>query len=176
MSRTASLPPDEVREAPRRQMRQATTVTIWRRWLIGVGVALTAFGIAMALASGTPLFEPLNRLIDPAFWEAGPPDPGSTGFEAWAFGAWGATIAGWGVVITLVAREAFGQPERWAWWAVALGTGLWFILDTGVSLAHGVGFNVAVNLVVLVLLAPPLIGTRSAAGVRRSRDPRTATR
>ena len=175
MNRNSSLAPDEARGAARRRTRQATSAGIWRHWLIGVGVALTAFGVVMALASGTPLFEPLNRLIDPAFWEAGPPNPGSTGFEAWAFGVWGATIAGWGVVVTFVAREAFGWPERWAWWAVALGTGLWFVLDTGVSLAHGVGFNVAVNLVVLVLLAVPLIGTRRAAGVRRPRLPRTGT-
>lgn len=150
--------------------------SVWRTWLVCVGIGLTVFGLVMALVSGTPLFEPVNRLIDPAFWEAGPPDPGSANFQAWAYGAWGATLAGWGVVVTFTAREAFRRPERWAWWALALGTGSWFVLDTGISIAHGVGFNVAVNCLVLVLVALPLFGTRSAAARRRPSDPRTSTR
>ena len=149
---------------------------IWRRWLLGVGLGLTTFGMLLALAAGTPLFEPVNRLIDPAFWEAGPPDSGSAAFQAWAYGAWGATLAGWGVVITFVAHEAFGPPEPWAWWALALGTGFWFVLDTATSVAHGVGFNVAVNCLVLVLVAPPLIGTRREAGLRRPRGSRPRAR
>ena len=149
---------------------------MWRTWLVGVGVGLTAFGVAMALASGTVLFEPLYHLIDPAFWQAGPPDPGSVSFRAWAFGAWGATIAGWGVVIALLARDAFGRPERWAWWALAVGTGLWFVLDTVISIMHGVWFNVAINVVVSALVAVPLVATRSAANPRRGSDGRTVDR
>jgi hypothetical protein len=148
----------------------SSDVVIWRTWLVGVGVGLTAFGVFMGLASGTPLFEPLYRLIDPAFWEAGPPDPGSVSFRAWTMGVWGATLAGWGITVTLLAREAFGRHERWAWWALAAGTGTWFVLDTGISLAHGVAFNVAINILVFVVVGVPLVATRSDAGLHREQS------
>jgi hypothetical protein len=136
---------------------------IWRTWLIVVGVGIAAGGVAMAVASGTPLFEPVYRLIDPAFWASGPPDAGTVSFRAWAIGAWAATIAGWGIVVTFVAHAAFGR-EAWAWRALALATGTWFVLDTGISLLHGVGMNVAFNVVVLALVAVPLLATRGTQG------------
>lgn len=133
---------------------------LWRTWLTVVGIGLAVFGTGMALLARTPLFEPLHRLIDPAFWSAGPPDPGSVEFRAWAYGVWGATLAGWGIVVAFLAREAFGRAEPWAWRALALGTGLWFVLDTSVSAVHGVGANVVINVVVLAVVAVPLAATR----------------
>jgi hypothetical protein len=136
---------------------------LYRRWLMVMGGALAIFGVGMSTTSATPLFEPFNRLIDPAFWPARPPDSQTVGFRAWAYGVWGATIAGWGVVIALLAHESFARGERWAWWALAAGTFLWFVLDTAVSLAHGVGFNVAFNIAVLVMIGTPLLAMRSLA-------------
>lgn len=60
----------------------------------------------------------------------------------------------------------FRRRERWAWWALALGTALWFVLDTGISAGHGVGINVAINLTVLVLIGVPLAATRVVASKR----------
>jgi hypothetical protein len=137
---------------------------LYRRWLLVMGGALVVFGVVMSTTSATPVFEPFNRLIDPAFWPARPPDPGAVGFRAWAYGVWGATIAGWGVAIALLAHTPFARRERWAWWAVAAGTCLWFVLDTAVSLAHGVTFNVAFNLALLVIVGIPLVATRELAG------------
>lgn len=134
-----------------------------RRWLVGVGLLVTGFGAVMALASGTPLFDLFNRWVDPAFWSDGPVDPGTVDFQAWVYGAWGATLAGWGLVVTLLAREAFGRGERWAWWALASGVSVWFALDTTISLIHGVIFNVALNVVLFVLITVPLVATRNLA-------------
>ena len=139
------------------------TLEVARRWLTAVGLVVTGFGIVMAVASATPLFEVVNRLIDPAFWSDGPPDPGTAAFRAWVYGAWGATLAGWGVVFSLVAWRGLGNREIWAWWALATGTLLWFFLDSAVSLAHGVTFNVAFNVMLLALVGIPLGATRSAA-------------
>lgn len=136
------------------------TFDFYRKWLVAVGVILAAFGVAMALTSGTPLFRPLQGLVDPAFWPHGSADPGTVEFRAWVYGVWGATIAGWGVAIVFVAAQAFARREPWAWHAIALGTAIWFVLDTGTSLAHGVAFNVALNVVIAVLVAVPLAGTR----------------
>ncbi len=130
-----------------------------RRWLQVLGLLLGAFGTAMALAAGTPAFDTVDRLVDPAFWENGP-DAAAREFQAWAYGVWGATIAGWGIAVAFLAAQAFRRREAWAWHAIAAGTALWFVLDTGLSLAHGVTFNVAFNLAVLLAVAVPLLSTR----------------
>jgi hypothetical protein len=132
----------------------------YRKWLVAVGALLVVFGVAMALASGTALFRPILGLIDPAFWPHGSADPGTVEFRAWVYGVWGATIAGWGIAVVFVAAQAFARREPWAWHGIALGTALWFVLDTGISLAHGVVINAAFNAVVLVLVVVPLGGTR----------------
>ncbi|HEX8941438.1 MAG TPA: hypothetical protein VF763_14920, partial [Candidatus Limnocylindrales bacterium] len=120
----------------------------WCRWLAVVAAGLTAFGLFMAVASGTGLFEPLHRLIDPAFWQS-PPDAAAVAFRAWAYGVWGATLAGWGITIGLLVHDAFARRERWSRQALAVATGAWFVLDTGVSVGHGVTANVVINVVIL---------------------------
>lgn len=131
-----------------------------RRWLQALGLVLAAVGLAMAAAAGTPLFDTVDRFVDPAFWGSPGPDAAARDFQAWAYGVWGATIAGWGIAVAFIAAQAFRRREAWAWHAIALGTALWFVLDTGRSLAHGVTFNVAVNIFVLLAVAVPLLSTR----------------
>jgi hypothetical protein len=125
------------------------------RWLTVVGAGLTVGGVAMALLAGTDLFAPINSLIEPAFWSSAP-DAADVAFRSWVFGAWGATLAGWGLFVAFVASGPFRRGEAWSWWAIAAGTSLWFVLDTGVSLVHGVGANVALNVGLAALVAVPL--------------------
>jgi hypothetical protein len=133
---------------------------LWRTWLMAVGGGLILFGTGMGLLAGTPAFGPLHGLIDPAFWPAGPSDPGTLEFRSWAYGVWGAALAGWGVSVVFLAREMLGRGKPWAWRALAFGTGLWFVLDSSVSAIHGVWINAAINVVVLALVALPLAATR----------------
>jgi hypothetical protein len=109
----------------------------------------------MALLAGTDVFAPINALIDPVFWSSGP-DAADASFRSWVFGAWGATVGGWGLLVAFVAAGPFRRGEPWSWWAIAAGTTLWFVLDTSVSLVHGVGANVALNVVLAALVAVPL--------------------
>lgn len=135
--------------------------SFWQRWLLVIAVALTAFGVVMAFVSGTPVFDVFNSQINPAFWGAGAVEGPAKQFQQWVYGLWGATIAGWGIFITYVARYPFARRERWAWNCLALGIGLWYVLDTGLSLAYGVYFNVAFNTVLLIAAGVPLAFTRS---------------
>lgn len=125
------------------------------RWLTAVGAGLTVGGVAMALLAGTDVFAPINALIDPVFWSPGP-DAADAAFRSWVFGTWGATLAGWGLLVAFVASGPFRRGEAWSWWAIAAGTTLWFVLDTGTSLVHGVVANVAVNVALAALVAVPL--------------------
>jgi len=135
----------------------------YRRWLVADGCLISGFGVVMAVTSGTQLFAPFHELVNPAFWSAAEPDRATAEFQAWVYGTWGATAAGWGLVVAFVAHHAIGRRQRWAWWALALGVSFWFVLDTAISLVHGVAFNVLFNVVVAGLVAAPLVATRSLA-------------
>ncbi len=137
-----------------------TTFSFWQRWLLIVGLIITVFGIAMALLSGTPLFDLFNLQIDPAFWGMNAVDNPVKQFQQWIYGVWGATIAGWGIFATYIARYPFKKKEKWAWNCIVLGLVVWFILDTSLSFFYKVYFNVAFNTALLALVILPLIFTR----------------
>ncbi len=133
--------------------------TFWRRWLLAGTGLLVAFGLAMVFLAGTPAFDPLHHRIDPAFWGDTAPPAAARAFARWAYGAWGATIAGWGVFILAMTAGPFSARERWARNTMAAGLAVWYVLDTGVSLRCGVGFNAALNTALLVMLGLPLACT-----------------
>jgi hypothetical protein len=132
--------------------------TFWCRWLWIASLILIVFGVAMALLNQTIVFATMNRLIDPVFWPAGIPDD-VPAFQGWVYGAWGATVIGWGVMTAVLARFAFPRREGWAWWAMVLGIGAWYVVDTAISAVYGVWVNVILNAVLMVLFALPLAAT-----------------
>jgi hypothetical protein len=132
----------------------------WQRWLVGVSVIVVVFGLFMAFLNRTPLFDLFNRGVDPAFWGADAAPVEAQRFQGWAYGVLGATMAGWGVTLLFLARQAFRRGERWAWNSVLAGILLWFVVDEYISLASGVYFNAAFDVVILVLAGLPLIFTR----------------
>jgi hypothetical protein len=135
----------------------------WQRWLLVVSVAITAFGVFIALLNDTGLFDTVfNDQIDPVFWDQDI-DQDTRDFRRWVYGVLGATVAGWGATMAFLAQNPFKRRERWAWNAIAAGITLWFVLDSYVSLAAENYFNefaLTVPLFVLVML--PLGFTRRA--------------
>jgi zinc transporter ZupT len=132
----------------------------WQKWLFVVGVVVSVFGVLMALLSGTPLFDLFNHQIDPAFWHANAVDTAAKQFQQWIYGVWGATLAGWGIILAYIARYPFIKKERWAWICLLVGFLVWFVLDTSLSLIHEVYFNAVFNIVLFVFGILPLIFTR----------------
>jgi len=137
------------------------TFLLWQKWLLIVCIFISVFGVLIAFLSGTPLFSIFNRQIDPAFWGVNAADAVAGRFQQWLYGVWGATIAGWGIVMSCVVHRPFKNKERWAWNALALGILVWFVLDTGLSIIHKVYFNVAFNTTLLVLAGLPMAFTIS---------------
>lgn len=132
----------------------------WQRGLLGLGIGISLFGLSMTLFSGTHLFAFFNRQIDPAFWGVSPVDVAARQFQQWIYGAWGATIAGWGIVLIYIVRYPFSKKESWAWKGLVYALLVWYILDTSLSVLYRVYFNVALNTGLLVLAAVPLVFTR----------------
>ncbi len=130
----------------------------FQAWLVAVGVAVAIFGAALAVLSDSKLFGAIHPLVDRAFWPAGPDEPARQ-FRSWVYGVVGGTMAGWGVSIAVLASQAFGSREAWAWWSITAALAAWFVLDTGRSLRHRVFANVAINSVLLVAVTIPLAAT-----------------
>jgi hypothetical protein len=131
--------------------------SFWVRWLKIVGSALVLFGLFMTFFNATSLFTLFNEGIDPVFWRESVPGDGTIAFRTWVYGAWGATIAGWGVSLLFLVHFALAQQERWAWFAIAMGMAVWYVLDTGTSMYFRVNFNVVFNSLILVLVSIPLV-------------------
>jgi hypothetical protein len=134
--------------------------TFWQRWLFVLSLIIVTFGLGMAALNGTPLFDLLNRQVDPTFWGTQPIPQAALAFRGWTYGVLGATMAGWGVFIAFVAQSPFRRQERWAWNCTALGILVWYLPDTSISLASGVIFNAVLNTGLLALVALPLFFTR----------------
>jgi len=137
-----------------------TPRTLWIRWMLVVTGLLAGAGVILAVAGGTSALAPLNDRIDPAFWGGAGVTGPAADYRAWIFAVLGGTMAGWAIAMFALVRGGIAKGLRWAWNAVALSLAVWFPLDTGYSLAHGVWINALGNTVILAALAIPLAATR----------------
>jgi hypothetical protein len=75
---------------------------------------------------------------------------------AFVFRVLGAVIVGWMVALAGIATVPLRRREPWAWWTVTVSMVVWFMIDTGMSIAVGqhshAAFNIAFLLAVAVLL------------------------
>ncbi len=133
---------------------------LWRRWLLAVSVIIIAFGAVIALLSWSPVFSIFNWLVNGTFWQGMAPDTSTQEYQLWVYGMLGATMVGWGTFLAYIIRYPFARKEKWSWDCIALGIAAWFIIDTVISAYVTAYFNVAINLLLLVLVALPLIMTR----------------
>ncbi len=85
-----------------------------------------------------------------------------------AVGGIGAAAAGWGAMLYFIAKYPLARGEAWAWHACALSIGIWFVLDTVLSVALGALGNVPVNLAILAVFAAPLALLRLTPQARTS--------
>ena len=132
-----------------------------QKWLTGLGMYLTVFGIVLAVFPQSALMDSVfNNQIDPQFWQNGILPQNAQRFQAWIYGVLGATVAGWGVLLALIALYPFKARQRWAWNGLAAAFGIWFVVDTAISAINGVGFNVVFNTLLLLAAAIPLVLTR----------------
>jgi hypothetical protein len=143
-------------QQPTRPVKARDSFDVWATWLFAVVMVFSVFGVALALFSATPLFDVFHRQIDPVFWGTHPVPSAAHTYQQWVYGVLGAVLAGWGATLAFVVWHPFRARQRWAWWCLGLGVLLWGVIDTSLSLAFGVTFNVVLNLVILVATLLPL--------------------
>jgi hypothetical protein len=132
----------------------------WIRWLIVASAGVVVFGLMLAFFPNMPLLGPINDQLETVF-ALDPPSPGFHPFQHWIYGAWGATIAGWGLLVSFTVWLPLRKKERWAWYALTSSLLLWFLVDSGLSLLFRITDNVILNTLFLLLLGTPLLALRA---------------
>ena len=142
--------------APRSQRAFA----FWTRFLL-VASALFAAQAASWIVIGS--FDPFGLykgLLAHALFGGDGLSPEARTTFRFGVGLLGATTAAFFVLVFLIVRHAFSRREPWSHRAVVAGVAVWFVLDSGFSLAVGAVFNVVlVNVPCLIILAIPLLAT-----------------
>lgn len=131
----------------------------WQKWLVVVSWLVTIFGVFLALANSSPIFQIFNHQVDPIFWYGGTLPDEAVAFRTWVYGAWGGTVAGWGIFMIYLTSRPFKDKQPWSWWCMVAGLAIWFLLDSGLSWRAGVMFNVIFNAVLLLAAGLPLAFT-----------------
>jgi len=127
---------------------------------------LAAVIVAVALYAGGLVI--IGRFVGDevfGFLGFGPDSAGITGGQAldyatFIFGVLGAVILGWMVMTFMVARGPLRRREPWAWTAIAVSIGLWFVVDTGFSLVVGQVEHAVFNVAFLAPIAVALAALR----------------
>jgi hypothetical protein len=122
---------------------------IWWKWLVAASGFVVLFGFVL-LFFGDDLF------LDPPLDALASED---RAFQSWVYGVLGAVMVGWGILLLYVAYVPFRRGERWAWHSLFLALVVWYVLDTGASLYHGVYLNAAFNTGFLVIFGIPLLAS-----------------
>jgi hypothetical protein len=145
-----------------------TSINFWQKWLFIFGLYLFIFGIVLAFFSNSHLINFLfNHQIDPVFWGNVKPPDNAINFRSWIYGVLGAVISGWGIMIAFIAHYPFKEKKKWAWNCIFLAALVWFIPDTIISIKYEVGFNIFVNILLLLLMLLPLVLTYNQFYSRR---------
>lgn len=72
----------------------------------------------------------------------------------------GAVMAGWTYLMIQIVRGPLKEKSAWAWTFLVRSLSLWFVLDTGMSLALGYPMHAVFNLPFAVALGIPLARLR----------------
>ena len=129
----------------------------WRHWLTLVAAGVAALGVVLVLWPGSGVFNLVvfYSLSMPAGFSAE-----AVAYVEFVYGVLGAVLIGWMAMVIALVHGPFRRGEPIAWTMLAASMSIWFVVDSGFSLAMGFWQNAVLNLVVFGLFAVPLVATR----------------
>jgi len=132
----------------------------WITWLTIVLIAVLAYSLLLVVAGAVAgsLFGLLGF---------GPPasidTPELRDYLRLPYMVLGAVLAGWSLLMLLIVRGPLKEGAAWAPRFMLLAVGLWFVLDTGMSLVLGFPTHALFNIPFALALGVPLLVLRRAA-------------
>jgi hypothetical protein len=126
-------------------------------------LVFAAVGLGVAVAGRTALFAPWRAAAAVALFDRPAMPTTLEPFVALTDAILGGSIVGKWIAAAWLVRGPLAAGQRWAWWALVAGLLAWFLLDAGVSLALGAGFNVwMIDLAPLIVFGGLLLRARAA--------------
>ena len=139
-------------------MTESEIPRVWWIWLL-IAYALTALTALASVVFPDVMLDAMSRTF------LGSPDALAIHGEEVVrfFGLISGISAGvslaWTVALSFIVVGPFRQCTRWAWWAIAASTLVWFVVDSGRSIATGFADNAMYNVLWLTMYAIPLAAT-----------------
>ena len=136
-------------------MSNSRVSDLWWKWLVVMCAATVFFSLAL-------IFLPVLSKESFSALYLGSADAylafSETGVRYVLFiqGVLGAVMVGWMLSMIAIIMGPFRRGEFWSWKAIAGSLVLWFLLDSGYSIASGFWQNAILNLTLLVGFAVPL--------------------
>ncbi len=135
----------------------------WRRYLLVVSALFAVQGASWVLMGSFDPFGFYTGLLARSFWGTETLTPEAQKVFSFTVGPLGATVAGYFLMVHMLARFALPRREAWAYWTIVGALLLWFMLDSAASLFHGMLANVMiVNIPCLIVMGLPLLALRRA--------------
>ena len=136
---------------------------MWRKVLLVMSVVLALQGLTWTVFGSFEPFGVYDTQMAEAFFGTSTLPPDAATAFAFALVPFGATDAAYFGLVAFVVHHGFPTRERWTWEAVSASFGLWFVVDTALSiLLFEAWFNVLmVNLPCLLLFGLPLARLRA---------------
>jgi hypothetical protein len=136
------------------------TTHFWQRWLLFASLLVAGYAVSLVLAG--PVASRLFDVLGFGMRSGAIPDGLPREHVLLIYGVLGSVLVGWMLLVAAVAAGPLQAGEPWAWPALAVSVGTWFVLDTGFSLAMGSWQHAVFNLGFLAALGVPLVGWRRA--------------
>lgn len=141
------------------------TIRFWRGWLVVVTIGVMVYAAGLMLMPRT-----MHGLFNLLFFADSNRVRriGEDNFEfiQLVYGVLGAVMIGWMVTLLAIMRRHFQTDPRGTWQILRMSIGVWFVVDSGFSVATGFVEHAVFNTGFLVLYAIPLM-----AMYRRFREP-----
>ena len=129
----------------------------WITWLTVVLVLVLGYALLLVVAGAVA-----GSLFD--LFGFGPPasidSPELRDYLRLPYMVLGAVMAGWSLLMLLVVRGPLKEGAEWAPRFLLLAFGLWFVLDTGMSLVLGFPTHALFNIPFALALGIPLLALR----------------
>lgn len=138
------------------------TFNFWTKWLLIANIMTVIVGLLAAFAGNSIFWEFYNTQTEQVFFDGQPLSEQTLLLKNWLFGIIGGTIVGFHLLMIAIIKNSFAKREKWAYNALWIGLLSWFCIDSSITTYYKAYHNLyLINLVALVLIALPLIMTRS---------------
>jgi len=135
-------------------------IKFWKNYFQIISYIIIGLGAFLAFLKSTPLYQPFNYIVDPAFWHAGIQNQSTITFKYFVYSLIGSCMIVWGIFLYQIIKNAFDSNKKWVWNTILITTIAWFIIDEFYSILYKVYYNALFNAVLFVIIIIPLINTK----------------